>query len=40
LLLGALDGLALQDFFDPPSAAEDDSVQQALEAIALSLFES
>ncbi len=40
LLLGALDGLALHDFFDPPSAAEDDAIQQALEAIALSLFES
>lgn len=40
LLLGALDGLALHDFFDPPSAAEDANVQQALEVIALSLFET
>lgn len=38
LLLGALDGLALHDFFDPPSPEDDAAVQQALEAISLSLL--
>lgn len=38
LLLGAIDGIALHDFFDPPSAEDDAQVQQALETIALSLL--
>lgn len=39
LLLGTLDGLALHDFFDPPSPEEDRALQQALEVIAFSLVE-
>ncbi len=39
LLLGALDGLALHDFFDPPPPEDDAAIQTALEAIAMSLFE-
>lgn len=40
LLLSTLDGLALHDFFDPPSAEDDKAIQQALEDISFSLFES
>ncbi|MEB2312160.1 MAG: TetR/AcrR family transcriptional regulator [Sorangiineae bacterium] len=40
LLLGALDGLALHDFFDPPSPEDDAALQRALETIAMSLFET
>lgn len=39
LMLGALDGLALHDFFDPPGEGEDEEVQKALEEITLSLIE-
>lgn len=39
LLLGTLDGLALHDFFDPPSPGDDDEVMRALEGIVFSLFE-
>ncbi len=39
LLLGALDGLALHDFFDPPGPEEDAALQQALELITFSLVE-
>jgi len=38
LLLGMLDGLALHDFFDPMEG-DSDTVQEALETIAVSLFE-
>jgi AcrR family transcriptional regulator len=38
LLLGALDGLALHDFFDPPKPGEDEALQEAVERIALSLL--
>lgn len=40
LLLGAIDGIALHDFFDPPSEAEDEAIQQALEGIVLSLLKA
>jgi AcrR family transcriptional regulator len=39
LLLGVLDGLAMQDYFDPAAPGDDAAVDQALETIALSLFE-
>lgn len=39
LLLGTLDGLALHDFFDPPSDEDDDALQRALESIAIGLLE-
>jgi TetR/AcrR family fatty acid metabolism transcriptional regulator len=39
LVLGMLDGLALHDFFDPPSEADERVVQEALETIALGLIE-
>jgi hypothetical protein len=39
LLLGALDGLAMHDYFDPPEAGDDVAVEQALQAIGASLFE-
>lgn len=39
LLLGTLDGLSLHDFFDP-MASEEEAVMDALERIALSLFEA
>lgn len=38
LLMATLDGLALHDFFDPPSREEDEEVQRALELIAVWLF--
>ncbi len=37
LVIGMLDGLALHDFFDPMDASDDELVQTALEAIAISL---
>jgi AcrR family transcriptional regulator len=40
LLLGALDGLAMHDFFDPPDAADAEALEDAIETIALSLFEA
>ena len=40
LVLGMLDGLALHDFFDPPSEADEQVVQDALHAIALSLVDA
>lgn len=40
LLLGALDGLAMHDYFDPPSEAEDGAIEDAIERVALSLFET
>jgi AcrR family transcriptional regulator len=39
LLLGALDGLAMHDFFDPAHEGDDAAIEQALEASAFSLFE-
>jgi len=39
LLLGVVDGLAMQDYFDPPAVGEDAAVEEALETIAVSLFE-
>jgi AcrR family transcriptional regulator len=39
LLLGALDGLAMHDYFDPPGEEDDHSVEQALRTIGFSLFE-
>lgn len=39
LLLGALDGLALHDFFDPPAPEDDATIEKALETIAIMLFE-
>lgn len=39
LLLGVLDGLALHDFFDPASEADEQAVFRAFEAIVFSLFE-
>lgn len=38
LVLGLLDGLALHDYFDRPSADEEEELQRALETIALSLI--
>jgi AcrR family transcriptional regulator len=38
LVLGILDGLALHEFFDPPSAEDEAAVHAALETIALSLI--
>jgi AcrR family transcriptional regulator len=40
LLLGSLDGLALHDFFDPPSTEQDNDMQRALEGIAQALLAS
>jgi len=40
LLLGLLDGLALQDFFDPPSESEEQATDAAIERIAFLLLES
>ena len=40
LLLATLDGLALHDFFDPPSPEDDEAIQTALEDISFSLFEA
>lgn len=39
LVIGILDGLALHDFFDPMSGEDEEVVQAALEAIALSLIQ-
>jgi TetR/AcrR family fatty acid metabolism transcriptional regulator len=39
LLLATLDGLALHDFFDPPSAEDHEQIMRAIEVIAFSLFE-
>jgi AcrR family transcriptional regulator len=39
LMLGALDGLSMHDYFDPPGPGDDDAVDQALDLIGLSLFE-
>jgi AcrR family transcriptional regulator len=39
LLLGAVDGLSMHDYFDPLSANDDESLEQALDAIGVSLFE-
>lgn len=40
LLLSTLDGLALHDFFDPPSEEDNAAIQTALEDISFSLFEA
>lgn len=40
LLLATLDGLALHDFFDPPSAEDDEAILRSLEDISFSLFEA
>jgi AcrR family transcriptional regulator len=39
LLVGALDGLAMHDYFDPPEAGDDDAMEKVLETIGFSLFE-
>lgn len=39
LLLGALDGLAMHDYFDPPDESDAEEIEQAIESIAFSLFE-
>lgn len=39
LLLGALDGLAMHDYFDPPETGDEEAVERALEMIGFSLFE-
>ncbi|HEX4477976.1 MAG TPA: TetR/AcrR family transcriptional regulator [Polyangiaceae bacterium] len=39
LMLGALDGLAIHDYFDPPGVGDDELVELALDGIGLSLFE-
>jgi AcrR family transcriptional regulator len=39
LLLGALDGLAMHDFFDPPAEGDNVEIEKAIESIAFSLFE-
>lgn len=39
LLLATLDGLALHDFFDPPSDEDHEQILRAIEVIAFSLFE-
>jgi AcrR family transcriptional regulator len=39
LLLGALDGLAMHDFFDPPQEGDDAAVADAIQKVAFSLFE-
>jgi AcrR family transcriptional regulator len=39
LLLGALDGLAMHDYFDPPGPGDDALMEQILETIGFSLFE-
>lgn len=39
LLLATLDGLALHDFFDPPSEEDHEQIIRAIEVIAFSLFE-
>jgi len=40
LLVGAVDGLAMHDYFDPLSADDDAALEQALQMIGLSLFET
>jgi AcrR family transcriptional regulator len=40
LLMGALDGLGMHDYFDPLSPADDTALEEALQAIGLSLFET
>ncbi len=39
LLMGALDGLAMHDYFDPPGAGDDETMERVLETIGFSLFE-
>jgi AcrR family transcriptional regulator len=39
LLLATFDGLALHDFFDPPSDQDHEQIMKAIEVIAFSLFE-
>jgi AcrR family transcriptional regulator len=39
LLVGALDGLAMHDYFDPPEPGDDVLIEEVLETIAFSLFE-
>ncbi len=39
ILLGSLDGLCLQHFFDPPDPSEEDEVLRAVELMAVGLFE-
>jgi AcrR family transcriptional regulator len=39
LLLATFDGLALHDFFDPPSELDHEQILRAIEVIAFSLFE-
>jgi AcrR family transcriptional regulator len=38
LLLGVIDGMALHDFFDPPSPDDEQETQRALEMIAISML--
>ncbi len=39
LLIGALDGLAMHDYFDPAEHGDDELMEQVLDTIAFSLFE-
>jgi len=39
LLVGALDGLAMHDYFDPPEPGDDALMEQVLETIGFSMFE-
>jgi AcrR family transcriptional regulator len=39
LLIGALDGLAMHNFFDPPAEGDSEEIERAIETIAFSLFE-
>jgi hypothetical protein len=38
--VGAVDGLAMHDYFDPLTAEDDAALEQALQMIGLSLFET
>lgn len=39
LIVGALDGLAMHDYFDPPAEGADHEIERALEMVAFSFFE-
>jgi AcrR family transcriptional regulator len=39
LLIGALDGIAMHDYFDPPGEGDDALMEQVLDTIGFSLFE-
>jgi AcrR family transcriptional regulator len=39
ILIGALDGMAMHDYFDPPAEGDDEQVERILEMIGISFFE-